>query len=71
MKVTGCAHIAGMTLLTLSDDLPKGSWKHIIIGGKSFEPLVPMYAGDISCVKNNSVGIRGEHDFAGKQIDFA
>ena len=71
MKVTDCAHIAGITLLTLSDELPKGPWKHIIVDEKSFEPLVPMYAGDISCVKNNSVGIRGEHDFTGKQIEFA
>lgn len=71
MNVTDCAYIAGMTLLILSDELTKGPWKHVIIDGKSFEPLVPMYAGDISCVRNNSVGIHGEHDFTGKQIKFA
>lgn len=29
-----------------------------------------MYAGDISQVKDNSIGIRGTHDFTGKKIEF-
>ncbi len=70
MRVTDCTHIAGMTLLALSEELPKGPWKNVAIGGEVFEPLLPMYAGDISRVKNNSLGIRGEHDFTGEDIEF-
>lgn len=70
MRVTDCAHIAGMTLLTLSEELPKGPWQRLVIDGKSFDPLVPMCAGDISHVKDNSVGIRGEHDLADKEVEF-
>lgn len=70
MKVTDCSHIAGLTLLELSEELPKKPWQHVIIGGKIYEPMVPMYAGDISRVKDNSIGIRGEHDFMGMEVDF-
>lgn len=70
MKVIDSWNVAGMTLLTLSESIPKGSWSKVVIDGESFKPLIPMYAGDISRVKNNSIGIRGEHDFTGKTIEF-
>lgn len=71
MRVTDCSNIAGLTLLVLSEELPNGSWGRVIIDGESYKPLIPMYAGDISRVKNKSIGIRGEHDFLGKEIEFA
>lgn len=70
MKVIDCSHVAGLTLLALSEELPKKSWRHVIIGGKIYEPLIPMYAGDIFHAKNNSIGIRGEHDFIDKEVEF-
>lgn len=70
MRVADCTHIAGMTLLTLSEELPKGPWRRVVIDGKGYDPLVPMYAGDISHAKNNSIGIRGEHDLADKEVEF-
>ncbi len=70
MKVTDSWNIAGLTVLTLSEPLPNGPWRSVIVDGKKFEALVPMYAGDISQVKDNSIGIRGTHDFTGKTIEF-
>lgn len=70
MRVTDCTHIAGMTLLGLSGEIPKGPWQYVIIDGKSFEPLVPMYAGDVSHTENSSIGVRGEHDLEGKSVEF-
>ena len=32
--------------------------------------MIPMYAGDTSNVKDNSIGIRGEHDFIDKEVEF-
>ncbi len=70
MKVIDSWNVSGLTLLTLSDSLPKTPWRRIIIDGETFEPMVPMYAGDASRAKDNAVGIKGEHDFAGKMISF-
>lgn len=70
MKVTNCWHIAGITIMTLSESLPKTTWQRVIVDGGSFEPLVPMYAGDVSNLKDNSIGIKGTHDFTGKRIEF-
>lgn len=70
MKVTDSWSVAGLTVLTLSESLPEGTWKSISVDGQKFEVLRPMYAGDISQVKDNSIGVRGEHDFTGKTIEF-
>lgn len=70
MKVTDSWSVAGLTVLTLSEPLPSSPWKSIIVDGEKFEALRPMYAGDISQVKDNSIGVRGEHDFTGKAIEF-
>lgn len=70
MKVTDSWSVAHLTLLTLSEPIPNGSWKSVIVDGEKFEALRPMYAGDISQVKDNSIGIRGTHDFTGKTIEF-
>lgn len=70
MKVTDSWHVAGMTLLVLSGSVPSGEWQRIVIDGKTFEAITPMYAGDISRAKNNTVGIRGSHDFDGKTVEF-
>lgn len=48
-----------------------GAWESVIVDGEKFEALRPMYAGDISQVKDNSIGIRGEHNLTGKTIEFA
>ena len=42
----------------------------MVIDGKSYDAILPMYAGDISRLKNNSIGIKGEHDFTGKEVEF-
>ena len=70
MKVTDSWSVAHLTLLTLSEPIPNGSWKSVIVDGEKFEALRPMYAGDISQVKDNSIGILGTHDFTGKTIEF-
>ena len=70
MKVIDSLSIAGITLLALSEELPSRNWKSVVIDGQRFDALRPMYAGDISQVKDNSIGIRGEHDFTGKTIEF-
>lgn len=70
MKVIDSLSIAGITLLALSEELPSRNWKSVVIDGQTFDALRPMYAGDISQVKDNSIGIRGEHDFTGKTIEF-
>lgn len=70
MIVTDSWNVAGLTVLTLSEPLPDGAWKSVVVDGEKLEALRPMYAGDISNLKNNAVGIRGEHDFTGKTIEF-
>lgn len=70
MKVTDSWNIAGLTVLSLSGSLPNSPWKSFIVDAEKFEALVPMYAGDISQVKDSSIGVRGEHDFTGKTIEF-
>lgn len=70
MKVTDCWRIAGMTIMTLSGPVPNGGWRRIVVGGESFKPTMPMYAGDVSRTKNNAVGISGEHDFTGETVEF-
>ena len=70
MKVIDSWSIRGMTLLTLSGSIPNGGWRHVVIGGESFKPIIPMYAGDVSRVKNNAIGIDGTHDFTGKTVEF-
>ncbi|OFK24995.1 hypothetical protein [Olsenella sp. HMSC062G07] len=70
MNVTDNWNVAGLTVLTLSEPLPDGAWKSVAVDGEKFEALRPMYAGDISQVKNNPIGIRGEHGFTGKTIEF-
>ena len=70
MKVTDSWSVAGLTVLTLSEPLPSSPWKSIIVDGEKFEALRPMYAGDISQVKGNSIGVRGEHNFTGKTVEF-
>lgn len=70
MKVTDSWSVAGLTVLTLSEPLPDGAWKSVIVDGEKLEALRPMYAGDISQVKDNSIGVRGERDFTGKTIEF-
>ncbi len=70
MKVTDSWSVAGLTVLALSEPLPSSPWKSIIVDGEKYEALRPMYAGDISQVKDNSIGVRGTHDFTGKTIEF-
>ncbi len=70
MKATDSWSVAGLTVLTLSEPLPSSPWKSIIVDGEKFEALRPMYAGDISQVKGNSIGVRGEHNFTGKTVEF-
>ncbi len=70
MKVTDSWSVAGLTVLTLSEPLPEGTWESVSVDGQKFEVLRPMYAGDISQVKDNSIGVRGEHDFTGKTVEF-
>lgn len=70
MKVIDSWNIRGMTLLTLSDSIPNGGWRRIVIDGEIFEPIIPMYAGDVSRTKNNAIGISGRHDFTGKTVEF-
>lgn len=70
MKVTDSWSVAGLTVLTLSEPLPDGAWKSVIVDGEKLEALRPMYAGDISQVKDNSIGVRGERDFTGETIEF-
>ena len=70
MIVTDSWNVAGLTVLTLSEPLPGGAWKSVVVDGEKLEALRPMYAGDISQVKDNSIGVRGEHGFTGKAIEF-
>lgn len=70
MIIADCLRAANNTLLVLSDSLPKGTWRTIVINGQQFEPLPIMYAGDVSKIEDNAIGIRREHDFTGKEISF-
>lgn len=70
MKATDSWSVAGLTVLTLSEPLPEGTWESVSVDGQKFEVLRPMYAGDISQVKGNSIGVRGEHNFTGKTVEF-
>ena len=69
-KVIDSWKVSDITFLTLSDALPEATWHTIIIDGMPFDPLIPMYGGDISRLKNNAVGIRGSFDLTGKTVEF-
>ena len=59
-----------MTWVILSGSIPIGRWNSVVIDGKNYDAILPMYAGDISRLKNNSIGIKGELDFTNKEIEF-
>ena len=70
MKVTDSWNVANTTVLTLSGPLPDGAWKSVVVDGESFDVMRPLYASDISRLKDNTIGIDGAHDFTGKTIEF-
>lgn len=70
MLINDCWCVAGMTWVILSGSIPIGRWNSMVIDGKNYDVMLPMYAGDISRLKDNSIGIKGEHDFTGKEIEF-
>ena len=70
MLINDCWCVADMTWVILSGSIPVGRWNSVVIDGKSYDAILPMYAGDISRLKNNSIGIKGEHDFTGKEVEF-
>ncbi len=56
--------VHGITILTLNEDMPHSDWRKVRIDGEMFDYIPAMDCGF------NVLGIKGEHEFVGKEIQF-
>lgn len=61
--VINCISLHGYTLLKYKGELPIKNWNKLKIDGVIYEPI-PAY--DLEC----TVAIKGEYDYAGREIEF-